>query len=130
MEIGFSSEQIFDIGLNLAGYLTAGMIFLLLRSLFPANIIRPQPVISVGKHNPATDSQAVASTGQATRKINSNFEYIDLKGVSWRPATGTKRTGRTPVSRPAGIAPKSRFAMSEQTPAINDQFKHTAGWRN
>ncbi|MCX6827512.1 MAG: hypothetical protein NTV06_09675 [candidate division Zixibacteria bacterium] len=77
MGIGFSTDQLIDIGLNLGGFIVAGLLTALIYSLFSrgekspviANAIQPGQGKSLLKPTRAQDSQG-------------EFEIIDLRGLT------------------------------------------------
>ncbi len=79
MEIGISSLQLLNIGLNIAGFISAGALMILIRSFFSG---RKEKLAPAAQNAPAikinTDSAAKRS-----ELDNDSAEYIDLKGIDW-----------------------------------------------
>jgi hypothetical protein len=79
MEIGTSSMQLFDIGLNVAGFISAGALMILIRSFFTGRKEKLAPA--------AEDAPAIKiNTDSAAKRPGSDndpVEYIDLKGIDW-----------------------------------------------
>jgi hypothetical protein len=118
MEIGISSEKIIDIGLNLAGYFTAGLLLLILRSFFPdknkmvqSAVPNNSPAIDHKKKSPRIDLPLSDDS-------NSDLEFINLKGVGWQP-----QRNKNYQVRPSKTADKSRRNVSRSAgfvPGINN----------
>ncbi len=91
MEIGISSEQLIEIGLNMAGFLASGLLVIVLHSIFRkkdgAPVVR---TAGEGVPNPSAKKQFKA---ESATKIEPEVEFINLKGVAWKPK---KTDGKVP----------------------------------
>lgn len=83
MEIGISSEQLIDIGLNMAGFITAGLLIMLLISLFK----RKKPVSKKNiEAKSLTKAEEVTQPSDIHRiEPEPGIEFVNLKGVDWNP---------------------------------------------
>ncbi|UCD94045.1 MAG: hypothetical protein JSU69_09780 [Candidatus Zixiibacteriota bacterium] len=79
MEIGFSTDQLIDIGLNIAGFLTAGLLLLLARSLFAANLF-PRACAEPKDESGSIPVSAAVQDDEAIPDV----EFVDLKSMDWR----------------------------------------------
>jgi hypothetical protein len=83
MEIGISSQQLFEIGLNIAGFISVGALLMLIRSFFTK---RKEKLVSVGCQNvPSIATETEMPKKRQESDINPTGEFIDLKGVNWNP---------------------------------------------
>ena len=88
MEIGISTDQMIDVGLNLAGFIAVGLLLMLIKSLFSRkrNAVQvrvqdvPQPITEA--------SEDSISSEQFSSKPDSNIEYVNLGGVDWMNSLG------------------------------------------
>ncbi len=83
MEIGISSEQLFDIGLNIAGFISAGVLLMLIRSFFAGG--KEKLVPAVCQNGPSLKTETDIPVKQPESDKSSTVEYIDLKGINWNP---------------------------------------------
>ncbi len=94
MEIGISPEKWLDIGLNLAGYMSAGLFVLVVKSIFTksAKEVRPERVTEF-QESPITKSKAVRSSETGMER---DFEFVNLQGVDWvnQKSRSSRSTGR------------------------------------
>ena len=79
MEIGISSRQLFDIGLNIAGFISAGALIILIRSFFTG---RKEKLAPASENAPAIKINTDL-TVKRPESANDSVEYIDLKGIDW-----------------------------------------------
>jgi hypothetical protein len=86
MEIGFSTAQLIDIGLNIAGFLTAGLLLMLARSLFAARPFFGAEAESKGDTGDTRESV----TGPDEKEIP-EVEFVDLKSVDWQAKKDTTK---------------------------------------
>jgi hypothetical protein len=92
MEMGFSSHQLIEIGLNVAGFLAAGTLLLLMRSLFAG---RRGHALQTATPSAGTVGGNVFRPEPTESKTPSNVEFVDLRGVEWNP----HRSGSTSGSK-------------------------------
>jgi hypothetical protein len=78
MEIGLSTDQLIDIGLNMAGFLAAGLLLMLARSICAVNRF------SGACAKPETNSSGPSgpATGRNDEPVP-DIEFVDLKNVNW-----------------------------------------------
>ncbi len=88
MEIGFSTEQMIDIGLNFAGFMAAGILTALIYSLFTGkqkrNISLAGPGLSL------SDTGASMSMEKPISVRSRDFEFVDFKNERRRPKADNK----------------------------------------
>ncbi len=84
--MGFSSEQIFQIGLNFAGYLTAGILTAVVYSLWTnrSRTVKAEP----SKRN-SKEAQAPTSASTVFQSPK-DIEFIDLTGNAVKAAKSTR----------------------------------------
>jgi len=78
MEIGISTSQLIDIGLNSVGFLAAGMLFMLIRSLW--NERRRKPLPEVTSESAASMDKEPYCEIQPEREPAPGIEYINFGG--------------------------------------------------
>jgi len=102
MEIGFSKEMLLDIGLNLAGFLTAGGLLAMFHSLFVRRHRTTGSTVAVPipESAPKADETAIATPAPNDEHV----EFLDLKNMTWN----TKNNSRTRTSRSAGHPARNR----------------------
>jgi hypothetical protein len=81
MEIGISTQQLFDIGLNIVGVLSAGALLMLIRSFFTGRKEKAVPVVTSEKSSIPEESEVTSAKRTVPEK--DPIEYIDLKGINW-----------------------------------------------
>jgi len=83
MEIGFLPEQLVDIGLNIAGFISAGALLILIRSLLSG---RKRRILTTS--GPKVSGKPTI-TGRLSEQMAGDqypkVEYINLRGVNWNP---------------------------------------------
>lgn len=90
MEIGFSSHQLIEIGLNIAGFLAAGTLLLLMRSLFGGRRCR---ALQAATPSTGTVGENTFRPEPTESKTPSNVEFVDLRGVEWNPHRSGNKSG-------------------------------------
>jgi hypothetical protein len=83
MEIGFLPEQMIDIGLNIAGFISAGALLILIWSLLSSR--KEKPLTASGPEVSSEIIMAGRSSEQIVSDQSPKVEYINLKGVNWNP---------------------------------------------
>jgi hypothetical protein len=90
MEIGFSNEQLIDVGLNAAGFILAGMLMMLIRSFFFRKKVTKTDLAPVSD----TSGTATSVTGQDKHRPEaSGPEYVSFKNISKAPLEKSRETG-------------------------------------
>ncbi|MFH2036175.1 MAG: hypothetical protein ABIJ45_07220 [Candidatus Zixiibacteriota bacterium] len=87
MEIGISTEQLIEIGLNVAGFITAGLLVFVINSLITGSkkktvVVRAENLAMDMKSNGMIPKKAEPSREKAIKE-NSNIEFINLNGIDW-----------------------------------------------
>ena len=100
MEIGISNEMLLDIGLNLAGFLTAGGMLGIVYSLFFRR--SRTRVATAPKSNAEPTAQPAVADGPAPK--DEHLEFIDFKNMTWN----TNNYSRTRTSRSGGHPARNR----------------------
>ncbi|MCX6828824.1 MAG: hypothetical protein NT002_06020 [candidate division Zixibacteria bacterium] len=88
MEIGFSTEQLIDIGLNFAGFMAAGILTALVYSLFTGKQKKNISLASPGLSLSDTGVSLPAETRSSVR--SRDFEFVDFKSERHRPPADNK----------------------------------------
>ncbi len=83
MEIGISSQQLFDIGLNIAGFISVGALLMLIRSLFTGR--KEKLVPAAGPNVPSIKTETDTPGKRPESETSLTVEYINLKGINWNP---------------------------------------------
>jgi hypothetical protein len=81
MEIGISSQQIIDIGLNVAGILSAAALLMLIRSFFTGR--KKQAVSAIAHKAPSVKAESDETSEKCPEPERDPIEYIDLSGINW-----------------------------------------------
>ena len=90
MEIGFSNEQLIDVGLNAAGFILAGMLMILIRSFFSGKKVTGTDMAPVG----GTSEAAINVTVQDKPGAKTiDPEYVSFKNISKAPPEKSGETG-------------------------------------
>lgn len=97
MEIGISSNQLIDTTLNLVGFLAAGMLLTLIRSLFPGR--KPRSLREAVSNSATRLENAIPTSGRQGGNEKSNLEYINLKGVVQSPREDSRHDVPKPDCR-------------------------------
>ncbi len=130
MEMGFSPHQLIEIGLNIAGFLAAGTLLLLVRSLFAG---RRGRALQTATPSAGTVGESTFRPEPIESKTASNVEFVDLRGVEWNPhrsgstsrsKSGYKNQNRREIIRLAqemikGVPMKSSDGESPRIPDEN-----------
>jgi hypothetical protein len=81
MEIGISSQQLIDIGLNVAGIIAAAALLMLIRSFFTKD--KGQPTRAAVQNVPSVKTESKATPEKRPVFEQEAIEYIDLTGINW-----------------------------------------------
>ncbi len=81
MEIGISSQQLIDIGLNVAGILAAAALLMLIRSFLTGR--KKQPAAAVVQKAPSVKTESESAPKKRAIPEQEPIEYIDLAGINW-----------------------------------------------
>jgi hypothetical protein len=81
MEIGISSQQLIDIGLNVAGIMAAAALLMLIRSFFTGR--KEQPAAAVVQKAPSVKTESETAPKKRPILEQEPIEYIDLAGINW-----------------------------------------------
>ena len=82
MEIGFSNEQLLDIGLNAAGFIIAGLLMIMIRSLFAGKA-------SIQKSSIVAEAPLAANSikkPEIAKSKSADPEFISLSNISKPPS--------------------------------------------
>lgn len=82
MEIGISSERLIEIGLNMAGFLSSGLLVIVLHSIFRKRH-RVRSVKAVDKAGLNLIAKKQFNAKSAT-KIEPEVEFINLRRAAWK----------------------------------------------
>jgi hypothetical protein len=93
MNIGISQEALVDIGLNMAGFLTAGILMALIYSIFNGR----RKVLSVTGPAAPLKMPEGSSVDSAEKSKPVNLEFVDFKTIAWKDS----RENRPSVKKPA-----------------------------
>jgi len=91
MEIGISTDQLIDVGLNVAGFITAGLLIYVINSFFIKTKIEAVPVKKIVPVIDTSKKEAVEKTPvnenppNKPKTNNRNIEFINLNGSEWNP---------------------------------------------
>lgn len=96
MEIGISSQQLFEIGLNIAGFIAVGALLMLIRSFFTGRKEKLAPVAC--QNVPTIGAETDMPTKHPESDKSPAVEFIDLKGVNWNPQNNSVST--KPIENP------------------------------
>nr|MBN2278318.1 hypothetical protein [candidate division Zixibacteria bacterium] len=99
MEIGISTGQLIDISLNAAGFLAAGSLMLVIRSIFrrPVRVNCPTVIEKSGY----IKNQTIEDSRPAERPAVPDFEFVNLREAAARPrmSGGNLPSGNRPGGR-------------------------------
>lgn len=89
MEIGISSEQLVEIGLNMIGFLASGLLVIVLHSVFRKKD-RARGMTAREEAVPNLDAKKQFNAVPASIS-EPEVEFINLKGAAWKPKKNDRR---------------------------------------
>jgi len=88
MEIGFSNDQLIDVALNAAGFMLAGMLLLMIRSLFRRGTRVAAPV-TTEVETPVLEAAPAVEERRRAPVSEGDPEFVDLNIVKGAPSQNT-----------------------------------------
>ena len=111
MEIGISMKQLVEIGLNMAGFVSAALLLMIIQSLFR----RPRPKKIVVNNSTIDMSPKSDETVQPSKPLTMKAEFIDLSGSVWHPRRPSLPSdgSRTDARRRQNVIKLARAMLQE-----------------
>lgn len=126
MEIGLSTNQLLEIGLNMAGFITAGVLIFVIQSLFRRDKRKPASMTTaktIAIDEPMTGSETIP---ERPEKPGRNTEFVSLSGSDWKPRVSVNTKKKNVVNdRKTEVINLARGMInrSGQTEAIPGNFE-------